>query len=99
METITRSTAWRTTPVRHRRARIVLSRPANQPLMVSWARITYDRRQARRAALRRGWRVASAVLVGIAGGLAMYATAAAGVLPLLAGGHEAPPAATASSSP
>ena len=90
METMTRTPATLTPPVRARRDPIVLSQPPERPLMVSWARIKFERRMARRAALRRAWRVVSAVLVGIVGGLAMYAMAAAGLVPLLNGSGSAP---------
>lgn len=100
METMTRMPARPTPEAAPRRDPIVLGRPPDRPLMVSWARIKFERRMARRAALRRAWRVMSAVLVGIIGGLAMYAMAAAGLVPLLNGsGSTAVPAPAASTAP
>lgn len=100
METMTRAPQTPTSPVWERGDPIVLGRPPERPLMVSWARIKFERRMARRAALRRASRVTSAVLVGIVGGLAMYAMAAAGLVPLLTGSGSAPaPVPAASSTP
>lgn len=58
--------------------------------MVSWARIKYERRRARRAAIRRAWRVVVALVVGVCAGFAMYALATAGVIPLLDGERAQP---------
>lgn len=100
METMTSTPQTLTSPVWERQDPIVLGRPPERPLMVSWARIKFERRMARRAALRRAWRVMSAVLVGIVGGLAMYAMAAAGLVPLLTGSGSAPaPAPAVAPSP
>lgn len=90
METTTRPQPTDGRPARERRDRLVLSAAADRPLMVSWARIKYERRVARRAALRRAWRVGVAMIVGVSAGIAMYSLAAAGVLPLLEGGSPEP---------
>lgn len=100
METMTRTPERLTPPMRARREPIVLNRHAERPMMVSWERIKFDRRMERRASLRRAWRVLTAAVVGIVGGLAMYAMAAAGLVPLLTGSGSAPvPAHAVSSAP
>ena len=95
MDTMTRPAARLNPPTRGRRHPIVLKRSAGHPTMVTWARIAYERRMARRAALRRAWRVVVALVVGVSAGIAMYALASAGLVPLLEGGGSVPSTADA----